>query len=84
MDVSNKKVDNREHSVNEYWFTKNEDGYNKLPKGEKATIIAIGINNLELLYGEKEIVIGESEIVNLEMIAISGNELKIELNKYGR
>ncbi len=72
-----------EHSSNEYWFTKNEDGYNKLPKGEKATIIAIGLNESELLFGEKEIVIGESEIENLELKAISGKELKIELEKLG-
>jgi len=72
-----------EHSVNEYWFTKNDDGYNKLPKGEKATIIAIGLNETELQFGEKEIVIGESEIENIKMTAISGNELKIKLEKYG-
>lgn len=72
-----------EHSENEYWFTKNKDGYNKLPKGEKATIIAIGLNQTELQYGEKEIVIGESEIEDIEMTAVSGNELKIKLEKYG-
>ena len=72
-----------EHSANEYWFTKNVDGYNKLPKGEKATIIAIGLNQTELQFGEKEIVIGESEIEDIEMTAISGNELKIRLKKYG-
>jgi len=72
-----------EHSENEYWFTKNKDGYNKLPKGEKATIIAIGLNQTELQFGEKEIVIGESEIEDIEMTAVSGNELKIKLEKYG-
>lgn len=72
-----------EHSTNEYWFTKNQDGYNKLPKGEKATIIAIGLNQTELQFGEKEIVIGESEIEDIRMTAISGNELKIKLKKYG-
>jgi len=72
-----------ENLANEYWFTKNEDGYNKLPKGEKATIIAIGLNNTELLFGEKEIVIGESEIENIVLTAISGNELKLQLKKYG-
>lgn len=72
-----------ERSLNEYWFTKKEDGYNKLPKGEKATIIAIGINESELVFREKEIVIGESEVENLELSSISGKELKIELEKYG-
>lgn len=72
-----------EHSSNEYWFTKNEDGYNKLPKGEKATIIAIGLNKTELLFGEREILIGENEIENIELTPISGNELKQKLKKYG-
>lgn len=72
-----------EHSSNEYWFTKNEEGYNKLPKGVKATIIAIGLNDTQLQFGEKEIVIGESEVEDIEMSAISGNELKMKLKKYG-
>lgn len=72
-----------EHSLNEYWFTKNQDGYNKLPKGEKATIIAIGLNQTELQFGEKEIVIGANEIEEIKMSTISGNELKINLKKYG-
>jgi hypothetical protein len=72
-----------EHSTNEYWFTKNKDGYNKLPKGEKATIIAIGISDTKLQFGVKEIVIGDSEIENIEITTISGNELKIKLEKYG-
>ena len=72
-----------EHAKNEYWFTKNEGGYNKLPKGEKATIIAIGISGTQLLFGEKEIVIGEKEIENLELESIQGNQLKNKLEKYG-
>ena len=72
-----------EHSVNEYWFTKNEDGYNKLPKGEKATIIAIGLNTDGVLFGEKEIIIGEIEIEKIEMKAITGKELKKKLENYG-
>lgn len=72
-----------EHSANEYWFTKNKDGYNKLPKGEIATIIAIGLNGTELLFGEQEIIIGNSEIENIKMIAITGKELKAKLEKYG-
>jgi len=70
-----------EQTPQEYWFTKNIDGLNKLPKGEKATIIAIGLDNMRLLFGEKEIVLGESEIENIEMAAISGNELKAKLVK---
>jgi hypothetical protein len=72
-----------EHSSNQYWFTENKDGYSKLPKGEKATIIAIGLNESKLLFGEKEIVIGKSEIENIELKTISGSELKRKLDKYG-
>jgi len=71
-----------EYSENEYWFTKNKDGYNKLPKGENATIIAIGISNNELQFGEKEIVVGKNEVEAIEMVTISGIELKVKLKKY--
>lgn len=57
--------------------------FNKLPKGEKATIIAIELNQTELQFGEKPIVIGENEIEDIEMTVVSGNELKIKLEKYG-
>ena len=72
-----------EHAVNEYWFTKNEDGYNKLPKGERATIIAIGLDNHGLLYGEKSIVLGEEETVNVALTSITGAEMSKRLQKYG-
>jgi len=72
-----------EKTTNEYWFTKNEDGYNKLPKGEKAIIISIGFDNNGLTFGEKVIVIGENEEEIIEMKPISEIELKEKLNKYG-
>ncbi len=72
-----------EKTTNEYWFTKNEDGYNKLPKGEKAIIISIGFDNNEFTFGEKTIIIGEKEEETIEMRPVSENELKESLNKYG-
>jgi hypothetical protein len=72
-----------EKTTNEYWFTKNEDGYNKLPKGEKAIIISIGFDNNEFTFGEKTIIIGEKEEETIEMKPISESELKENLNKYG-
>lgn len=72
-----------EQSPNEFWFTKNKEGYNKLPKGEKATIIAIGLNETELLYGEKEIIIGENEIEKLDLNAISAKNMKLKFEKFG-
>lgn len=72
-----------EKTTNEYWFTKNEDGYNKLPNGEKAIIISIGFDNNELTFGEKTIIIGENEEEIIEMKPITGNKLKEKLNKYG-
>jgi hypothetical protein len=64
---------------NTYFFTKRKDGYNKLPRGEKALIIAINIADNRLRYAEKEIVIGQSENEILELKTIKGEELRIRL-----
>ncbi len=71
-----------EYSNNEYWFTKNKDGFNKLPKGEKATLIAIGLDGDKLIFGTKEIVIGENELEKIQLSAITGEELIAILEKY--
>ncbi len=68
---------------NEYWFTKTEDGYNKLPKGERATIIAIGLNNNELSFGEIEFTIGENAYQQIHVKPIKGKDLKEKLKNYG-
>jgi len=70
-----------EKATNEYWFTKNEDGFCQLPKGEKAIIISIGFDNNGLVFGEKIIVIGENEEEIVEVKPISGIELKEKKNK---
>ncbi|WP_224998733.1 hypothetical protein [Cesiribacter sp. SM1] len=72
-----------EQQANEYRFTRNTEGYNKLPKGEKAIIVAIGYEGSSLTYGEKEITIGENEQENIVLATITGEALKNKLMKYG-
>lgn len=71
-------------SDNTYWFTKQEDGYNKLPKGEKAFIICINIVHNKLYFAEKEIIIGQSENETLNLVETSGETVKSKLKNYGR
>jgi hypothetical protein len=66
---------------NEYWFTKNEAGYNKLPKGDTAIIMAIGIKQNELLFDKVEVIIGQQEVVDLTLKSIQGEKLKEQLEK---
>jgi hypothetical protein len=66
---------------NEYSFTKNEEGYNKLPKGEKALITAIGYDNGILTFGKAEIILGENIIEIVDMKEVSASELKDEIKK---
>jgi hypothetical protein len=66
----------------QYWFTKKEDGYNKLPKGEKAILVAIGLVDNEVLFADKEIVIGKNEIETLSLKKASSKEIKTRLAGY--
>jgi hypothetical protein len=70
-----------EKGDNEYSFTKNKEGYNKLPKGEKALITAIGYVNGILTFGKTEIILGKSKIEVLDMKEVSASELKEEIKK---
>jgi len=70
-------------STNEYWFTKNENGYNQFPKGEKAIILSVGFDKNGLTFGEKNIILGENENEIIEMNPIDGIELKEKIKKYG-
>jgi hypothetical protein len=70
-----KKTDNK------YSFTKDEKGYNKLPKGEKALITAIGYDNGILTFGKTEIILGENKIETLDLKEVSASELKEEIKK---
>ena len=67
-----------------YWFTKQEDGYNKLPKGEKAFIVCISIVGNKLYFAEKEIIIGQSETEILNLVETNGETVKAKLKNYGR
>jgi hypothetical protein len=67
---------------NIYYFTKNEEGYNKLPKGEKAFILAISILNNKLHYAEKEIIIGQNETEIIELKQTSAEIIKEQMKKH--
>lgn len=66
---------------NSFSFTKNKDGYNKLPKGAKASLVAIGYGKNKIMYGMKDIVIGKNESEKLSLKAITVAELKNNLVK---
>ena len=70
-----------EKGENLYNFTKDEEGYNKLPKGEKALITAIGYDNGNLTFGKKEIILGKNKTENVDMKKVSATELKEEIKK---
>ena len=66
---------------NQYSFTKDEQGYNRLPKGEKALITAIGYENENLTFGKTEIILGKNKIEKVDMKKLSATELKDEIKK---
>ncbi|MCA4898713.1 MAG: hypothetical protein ACK514_01300 [Bacteroidota bacterium] len=68
---------------NTYYFTKNENGYNKLPKGEKGIIIAIAIKDNKLHFAEKEITIGQNETEVIELKPTTAETIKTRLKNYG-
>jgi len=67
---------------NTYYFTKNQDGYNKLPKGERAIIIALSIVDNKLHFAEKEITIGQSETESIELKATTAETVKARMKNY--
>lgn len=81
--IKNRKVilTGFEKGNNEYSFTKNDDGYNKLPKGDTAIILGIGIKDNNIVFDKSELVIGQKEIINLNLKKIEGSELKEILEK---
>ncbi len=66
---------------NEYWFTKNENGYNKLPVGDTAIILGIGLVENDIVFDKKEVIIGEQEIIDLTLQKINNERLKSELEE---
>jgi hypothetical protein len=69
---------------NSYSFTKQEDGYNKLPKGEKAVIVCMSIYDNKLYFADKEIIIGQDEIFALTLSETTGEIIKSKMKNYGR
>jgi len=67
---------------NTYWFTKREDGYNKLPKGEKAIIFCMGLDGNKLFFADKEITIGEKEIETIDLMEANSAVIQARLKSY--
>lgn len=76
-------LDGIEDGNNKFRFTKNEDGYNKLPKGDTAIILAIGYRDNKIIFASKEIIIGQKGIEKLDLQVITADELKKRLKNYG-
>ncbi|HYV92706.1 MAG TPA: hypothetical protein VE978_13000 [Chitinophagales bacterium] len=72
-------LDGIEDGTNKFRFTKDHEGYNKLPKGDTAIILAIGYRDNKITFASKEIIIGQNETENLDLKEITGSELKILL-----
>jgi hypothetical protein len=72
------------HDRNKFRFTRDEEKYSKLPKGDTATVLAIGYHEDQIIFGSKEIVIGQQEVEDLDLHVITAAELKKRLASYGR
>ncbi|WP_282039932.1 hypothetical protein [Saccharicrinis aurantiacus] len=67
----------------EYWFTKDLEGYNRLPIGDTAIIIGIGLIDNKLVFDKREFIIDGDKTINLDFQEITGENLANELKKYG-
>ncbi len=66
-----------------YRFTQTTEGYNKLPKGEKAILLSLQAADGKLYFAQKEIVLGQNETEKLDLVATSAVEVKQQLSKIG-
>lgn len=66
-------------SDNFFSFTTKEEGYNKLPKGAKGILLAIGYKKKEIVFAMKEIIIGKNVTENLKLKPITAKELEKKL-----
>ena len=84
--LPNKKIilQGIQKSGNTYSFTKEQDGYNKLPKGEKGFIVCMSIVDGGLYFADKEIIIGKNETETLDLEEIDGEAVKAKLKTYGK
>jgi hypothetical protein len=76
-------LDGIEDGQNNFRFTKDKEGYNKLPKGDKAIILAIGYHDNNITFASKEIITGQNENEKLDLQVITATELNKQLKKYG-
>jgi hypothetical protein len=76
-------LDGIEDGQNNFRFTQDHEGYNKLPKGDTAIILAIGYLDNKIIFSSKEIIIGQNEIEKLDLHVVTADELKTQLKNYG-
>jgi hypothetical protein len=72
-----------EDGQNNFRFTQDREGYNKLPKGDTAIILAIGYRDNQIIFSSKEIIIGQNELEKLDMQIVTAGELHTRLKNYG-
>jgi hypothetical protein len=70
-----------EKKNNTYWFTKEEQGYNKLPKGTKAYIVALGMEERKLTFGIKEEILGDNELIEINLFPTTSTAIRDTLGK---
>jgi hypothetical protein len=65
-----------------YYFNKNQSDSIKLPEGELAFLVAIGIKDNQIYFTKKRIVIGQKEIEELELNITTSKEVMSSLTDW--
>lgn len=63
-------------------FRKNGVVFSQIPKGSRATLIAMSEQGEESFYISKEIIVGQNKIENLELTKTSMEDIALDLNKF--
>ncbi|MBK9448740.1 MAG: hypothetical protein IPN95_04870 [Bacteroidetes bacterium] len=66
-----------------YGFTQKTEGYNKLPKGEKAILLSLQAADGKLYFAKKDIVIGENQTEKLDFLETTATKVKEQLVALG-
>ncbi len=66
-----------------YRFTQKTEGYNKLPKGEKAILLCLQAADGKLFFAKKDIVIGQNQTEKLDLLETSVAKVKEQLATLG-
>jgi hypothetical protein len=76
--LSGSSVDGKRYS-----FTQTTEGYHKLPKGEKATLLCLHAADGKLFFAKKDIVIGQNQTEKLDLVETSVAKVKEQLATLG-